>query len=117
MHELSIAQAVIDTVLQEMQQRRIAQVSKIVLRIGPWSGVMADSVQFGFEQLRKDTLLYSTDLEIIETGLQLHCRSCSQTTEVHSATFACPVCHSDHIEIKGGDELLIDFVVPTEWVL
>jgi hydrogenase nickel incorporation protein HypA/HybF len=114
MHELPIAQAVIDTVMQEMQQRHIAQVSKIVLRIGPWSGVMADAVQFSFDQLRLHTVLQTTRLEIIETGLQLLCRSCNQTTEVRSATFNCPVCQSDQIEVQGGDELLIDFVVPVE---
>jgi hydrogenase nickel incorporation protein HypA/HybF len=114
MHELSIAQSVIDTVLQEMQLRGIPQVSKIVLRIGVWSGVMAEAVQFSFERLRLDTVLQSTALEIEEPGLQLKCRSCGKITEVRTATLECPACHSDQIEVLGGDELEIAFVVPGE---
>jgi len=114
MHEMSIAQAVIDTVLREMQHRSIPRVSKIALRIGVWSGVMADAVRFSYERLRLDTALQDTSLEIEQVGLQLYCRQCGQTTEVHSATLTCPSCQSDQIQVSGGDELDIAFFVAEE---
>ncbi len=114
MHEMSIAQAVIDTVLREMQHRGITRVSKIALRIGVWSGVMAEAVQFGYESLRLDTALQHTSLEIEQVGLQLYCRQCRQTTEVRAATLTCPSCRSDQIQVSGGDELDIAFFVAEE---
>jgi hydrogenase nickel incorporation protein HypA/HybF len=110
MHELSIAQSVIDSVLREMAVRRLPSIKKIVLRIGPWSGVMPDSVQFSFDILRTDTPLCNAQLIIQETFLQAHCRACRHDFEIKEITFACPQCESDQIEIHGGDELDIAYL-------
>jgi hydrogenase nickel incorporation protein HypA/HybF len=75
MHELSIAQSVLRSVLSEMDRRRLSSVKKIHLRIGPWSGVMADAVQFNFDVLRVDTPLRDAQLVIEEPPPQANVRS------------------------------------------
>jgi hydrogenase nickel incorporation protein HypA/HybF len=105
LHELSIAQSVIDTVLREMAARQLAPASTIVLRIGPLSGVMADAVQFGFDSLRQGTPLEKTLLVIEETTITGECQSCHQTVQLRDLQFLCPACGSQDLHLSGGDEL------------
>lgn len=105
MHELSIAQSVIDAVLREMTARKLPPASTIVLRIGPLSGVMADAVQFGFESLRQGTPLEKTQLVIEETAITGECQNCRQTFQLRDLRFLCPACGSQDLHLSGGDEL------------
>ncbi len=110
MHEMSLAQSVIDSVLREMASRNLAAIKKIVLRIGPWSGVMADALQFNYDILRADTPLSGTELVIQETGLRVRCSACAQEFAVHDFLDRCPRCQSKQIQLIGGDEMDIAYL-------
>ncbi len=107
MHELSIAQSVLRSVLSEMDRRRLSSVKKIHLRIGPWSGVMADAVQFNFDVLRVDTPLRDAQLVIEEPPPQGHCQQCGHTFPIQAMSLVCPQCGGESVRLQGGDELEI----------
>jgi hydrogenase nickel incorporation protein HypA/HybF len=109
MHETSLAQSVIDSVMREMTARHLDAVQKIVLRVGPWSGVMPEALQFNYEVLRADTPLAHTELVIQETSLHAHCTAC-QFDFIIADLNACPRCRSEQIQLNGGDELDIAFL-------
>jgi len=104
---MSIAQSVIATVLTEMDRHRLRSVQKIVLRIGPWSGVLAEAVQFNFDLLRGDTPLCHAQLVIEETAPQGHCPACERDFAIQELNLMCPHCGCEPVRIQGGDELLI----------
>ncbi|HPI71786.1 MAG TPA: hydrogenase maturation nickel metallochaperone HypA [bacterium] len=110
MHELSIAQSVIRSVLEEMERRRLSSVKKIHLRIGPWSGVMADAVQFNFTVLCVDTPLRDVRLIIEEPPPQGQCTQCSHTFPIQAMSLVCPQCGCESVRLQGGDELEIAFL-------
>jgi hydrogenase nickel incorporation protein HypA/HybF len=68
MHELGIANSVIEAVRQEAGRRPGARVTRVGLRIGELAGVDRDSLTFCFEVLVKDTELASAVLAIESTA-------------------------------------------------
>jgi hydrogenase nickel incorporation protein HypA/HybF len=64
MHELGIANSVIETVRKEMARRPRARVSKIGLRIGEFAGIDDSSLRFCFDVLVRDTEFRAASLDI-----------------------------------------------------
>ena len=110
MHELSIATSILNTVLHEMQNRNLVQVNAIVTRIGSFSTIEPDSLQFCFEAIKADTPLAKTELKIETVPLECKCRACDHEFAVESYVFTCPSCHSTQLEIVKGEELDIAYL-------
>jgi len=64
MHELGIANSVIEAVQKEMARRPGARATKIGLRIGEFAGIDDSSLRFCFDVLVRDTELRATALDI-----------------------------------------------------
>ncbi len=73
MHELTIAERVVSTVLERTEGR---QVSLVRLRIGRFSGVVPDALSFCFELATSGTPLEGAALEIEDVQGQARCRTC-----------------------------------------
>ncbi|OGC02045.1 hydrogenase maturation nickel metallochaperone HypA [candidate division KSB1 bacterium RBG_16_48_16] len=110
MHELSIAQSILDTVIREVESHKLPQVKKIVVRVGALSGVMPDALQFSFEAIIPDTALAASTLEIEQLDVQGKCQQCEKQFDVENFSFTCPDCHSTKIEVVRGYELDIAYV-------
>jgi hydrogenase nickel incorporation protein HypA/HybF len=110
MHELSIANAIVDAVLHEIQQRNLPAVQTIGIRIGALSGVVPEALQFGFEAITSDTPLASTKLKIEPVPVHGKCHGCDHDFTVDDFVFACPICSSGKIEVTGGEELDIAYL-------
>jgi hydrogenase nickel incorporation protein HypA/HybF len=110
-HELSIVQALIDQVDEEVRRSgHTGRVVRLNLIIGRLSGVHADSIRFGFEMLSPDTLLAGARLEIDEPLPDCRCAACAAITPIEELIVACPRCGSDQITIDGGQELLLQSI-------
>ena len=70
MHELSIAQAIVDTALRHAAGRKVTVVD---VRIGRLRQVVPDSLAFYFEIVARDTDVEGADLRIEHVGSQLRC--------------------------------------------
>jgi hydrogenase nickel incorporation protein HypA/HybF len=110
MHELSIAQSILDIVSRQVESDKLPAVKKIVVRVGALSGVMPDALQFSFEAIIPDTALASSVLEIEQLAIQGKCLECEKQFDVKDFFFACPDCHSTRIEVVRGYELDIAYV-------
>jgi hydrogenase nickel incorporation protein HypA/HybF len=64
MHELGIANSVIEAVQQEMARRPGTRLTKIGLRIGEFAGIDDSSLRFCFDVLVRDTELRAAALDI-----------------------------------------------------
>jgi len=56
MHEMSIAQSLLDIVLEESRKHDLASVRVVRLQIGAMAGVVPEALTFCFELLTRDTL-------------------------------------------------------------
>jgi Zn finger protein HypA/HybF involved in hydrogenase expression len=64
MHEVGIAQDLIDTVLAYAHEAAAQQVERVILRIGPHSGVDSDSIRFAFQVLAEGTIAAGAAVEL-----------------------------------------------------
>jgi hydrogenase nickel incorporation protein HypA/HybF len=110
MHELGIAEAIVDRVKQESEKRGGARVTKVGVRVGELSGVDPDALSFGFEMLVKDTPFEGLALEIDFRKRVQRCAACGRAFETDMLFGACPDCGSSDTACIAGDELDIAFI-------
>ena len=110
LHELAIADSIIETVLAEISERNYATVIAIGLRIGELTDVVPEALEFGFEAITAGTSLEKTKLVIEKTPITGSCRSCSKTFAIHDFAFVCPECGATGVDIVKGNELDIAYI-------
>ncbi|MCZ2403489.1 hydrogenase maturation nickel metallochaperone HypA [Paenarthrobacter sp. Z7-10] len=103
MHELSITQSLVDTVLGRTGKRAVKGVN---LRIGRLSGVLPDAVRFCFELVSVDTPLAGAVLRIDEPQGRIRCRSCHRDVVLPDTLLLC-TCGSADVEVTSGRELMV----------
>ena len=103
MHELAIAEGVVDTVTQRLPGARITSVH---LEIGALSGVVADSIRFCFDLATEGTGLEGATLDITEPPARCRCRSCGTEFQPDSPIVLCP-CGSPDAAVLSGEQLKI----------
>jgi len=110
MHELSIANAILDAVRDERARLNGARVIKVGVRIGALAGVDPEALGFGFEVLVKDTDLEPLTLEIESTSRRHECSDCGHVFTVVDYQVDCPDCGSADTHCIGGDELELAYL-------
>jgi hydrogenase nickel incorporation protein HypA/HybF len=103
MHELSIAQSVVDAVLDRTGGARIGSVQ---LEVGLLAGVVASALEFCFELVTDGTPLAGARLEIVQPVGHGTCRGCGEKLELTDLIVLCD-CGSADVDVTGGQELLI----------
>ena len=107
MHELSIAQNILEIVKQNVSEEELSKVRSIKLRIGEFAGIVVDSLEFCFEAVTADTTLEKAKLDIDNITVKGKCKSCDKSFNIKESIFKCPYCESLDIEMTSGAELQI----------
>ena len=106
MHELSIAQSLIDQANQCAATHGSARVLKLNLRVGRLAGVVKEALLFSFDLAAEDTACAGAELAIEEVPIRVMCPSCKVSKELDvSYCFICPDCGSPTAELLTGQEL------------
>jgi hydrogenase nickel incorporation protein HypA/HybF len=106
MHELAIAQSVVDAVGEHSGGARVARVR---LRVGALAGVVPDAIRFCFELVADGTCVEGADLVIEEVAGQGHCRTCDCAVALPDLILLCP-CGSADVQILAGRELMVESI-------
>lgn len=107
MHELSVAGAIVDTVVRAAEGR---PVSAVTLRIGHLRQVVPDSLAFYLEIVSRETICEGATFEQIAVPARLRCRGCEETWTVTAPAFRCPACAGSDVEIVAGKELEVESI-------
>ena len=108
MHELSIAQSIVDAVEARATECNAARVKGVRLRIGEANGIVTDSLTFCFEMLTSlDPTLTGAQLSIDSVPHRARCRHCAKDFSVINFVAQCPTCQEWSSEIVSGNELQI----------
>ncbi len=106
MHELSVAQHLIELACEAAEREQAARVCKLTVKIGALAAIVKESLQFSFELVAEGTLCAGAELEIIELPLVVRCTACdADQTLTDVLNFACPACYAPCSEIVSGQEL------------
>jgi hydrogenase nickel incorporation protein HypA/HybF len=107
MHELSLAQSILNIVREHIPPERIAAVRCVRVEIGRLAGVVPDSLEFCFAALVEGTALHAARLELQMTPLRLACADCHKTLESEGEAFCCPSCGGSQTNVVSGMELWV----------
>lgn len=110
MHELGIAQAILDRVSSEVQRHPRAQPVEVGVLVGDVSGVDPEALAFGFEALVKDTAWERLKLNIEYRCRRHRCPLCSREFSVGRFETVCPECGNPGTVMLAGDELDIAYI-------
>jgi hydrogenase nickel incorporation protein HypA/HybF len=108
MHEMSIAQSVLDIVLQESRNHKVDRVLSVALKVGDLSAVETESLRFCFELVCKGTVVEGARLDIERVQVTCRCRDCGSDFTVKQLIFSCPSCGGTGVEMLSGRELSVD---------
>ena len=110
MHELGIAQAILQRVAAEAKNHPKARFTKVGVRLGELSGVDPDALSFGFEMLVKQTQWEQLALEIEFCPRKQRCCVCDHEFTAEKSETACPKCGGESTLCIGGEELDVVFI-------
>ena len=107
MHELGVAEGVLDIVRAHVPPGRARDVRAVRVRIGDWSGVLADSLEFCFGAIVAGTPFASAALDLERVPALGRCSTCGHEFELDRPGAGCPMCLSALVSMSGGRELQV----------
>ena len=116
MHEITIAQSLIDAILAEAAKQNAKPVAAKI-SCGTFDAINDEALCFAFEAVSKDTPCEGVKLDIVHKPMEGQCKNCSRTFTIDQTSIKCPGCGSEDFELLSAASLLleeIEFQTETE---
>lgn len=114
MHELSIAQSILDIVAQELEKNNLKTVLRVKIKHGWLTNIVPEALDMGFQALTAGTPLETAVFELEAVPTRYRCTACGHefSPESQGRLFVpCPACGEEFgHEVLAGKELYIDFI-------
>ncbi len=107
MHELSLAQSIVDLVAECARREGIARVSRVVVEIGVAAPVDPGSLQFCFPIAANETVAAGAQLDIDRIALRAECEACQTEYAPDNLAASCPVCGGFARAVLAGREMRV----------
>ncbi|BDZ67989.1 hydrogenase maturation nickel metallochaperone HypA [Methanobacterium ferruginis] len=111
MHELSMAEAIVETVLDVAKKNDAQEIVEVTIEVGKLTMLNPEQVRFLLGVLAEDTLLEDAEIIIEEVPVEIKCRNCEFTglantdgSDHYLAIVLCPKCDERNVEILKGRE-------------
>lgn len=107
MHELSLAENVLQIIEETARSQHFRRVRSVTLEIGQLAAVEPEALRFAFDSVMRGTLADGAQLEMIETPGGGRCTECGATVVMPAPYSLCPDCGSPRIQIVVGDRMRV----------
>jgi len=107
MHEMSLAEGVLQLIEDAAHHQEFAKVTKVWLEIGQLSGVEIEAMKFCFDAVTRDSIADGARLEIITAPGTGWCLECSTTVSMTEVYGECPQCGGYQVQVTGGTEMRV----------
>jgi hydrogenase nickel incorporation protein HypA/HybF len=102
MHEMSLAESVLDLVEHRARREGCRRIKTVRLEIGKLSGVEPESMRFCFDAVVGGTLAEGAELDIVEEDGLAWCFDCGRLTPLAVRGDPCPGCGGFHLRLDEG---------------
>ena len=110
MHEISIAESIVRIAEAKAREQNALSIQVIKLRLGTFTTIVPDALQFAFEIARQRTLSRDALLDIEIVPMVVRCVVCKASTQpVGGICLICEQCGFP-LEIVSGEELQIEYI-------
>ncbi|MGA7178396.1 MAG: hydrogenase maturation nickel metallochaperone HypA [Thiobacillaceae bacterium] len=107
MHEFSVCIALMQQVERIAQEHEAGRVDRIVLQVGPLSGVEAALLEHAWPLASAGTLAEAAELVIERAPVKVECTQCGRVSEVAPNRLLCASCGDFRTHLVSGNELLL----------
>ena len=107
MHELAVCQGLMGQIEQIARRENAERITRILLSIGPLSGVEATLLRDAFPIAAAGSLAEDADLVIAEQAVRVKCLSCGVESEASANRLLCAACGDYRTRLISGDEMLL----------
>jgi len=109
MHEATVAQSLLTTILAEAAKQNARPVSAQI-SCGVLNPVNDEVLTFAFEAMAQGTACHGMKLNIEHKPISGRCRTCGQTFDVDFRNPICPSCGSGDFELLPDAPLLLESI-------
>jgi|HubBroStandDraft_2_1064218.scaffolds.fasta_scaffold736652_2 hydrogenase nickel incorporation protein HypA/HybF len=110
MHEMGIANSILEAVRSEAGRFPGSRPIKVGVRLGELAAIDPESLRFCLDALILETDLEGLSIEMEWIERRHRCRGCRREFVVRDYNFECPGCRGLNSECIAGDELELAFV-------
>jgi len=115
MHEISIARAIIESVLDAAKKNNAKKVTEVYIEIGELTALNPDQLKFIFETITQGTAAQGAFFNISIIKPSIRCKKCSYDgsleffEKLHSfiPVIKCPQCDETDVDIIAGRECCV----------
>lgn len=107
MHEMSLAEGVIQIIEDAAREQGFSKVGTVFLEIGKLSSVEPEAMRFCFEAVSRGTVADGAKLEIFEPPGRGQCLSCGETVDIAAVFDPCPLCGGYPVHPTEGTEMRV----------
>jgi hydrogenase nickel incorporation protein HypA/HybF len=105
MHELSIAEAIVDVAVRHARGRRVTRVE---VRVGALRQVVPDALTFAFGLVAQGTELGGAELQLRHVAAAGRCRMCGAESVMQDFPLRCGRCGGLEMHVLAGEELQVE---------
>ena len=107
MHEVSLAEGVIDVVERAAEGAHATAVSEVRVAVGELSNVEIEALAFAFESVKKGTVANNAKLVINRPEGRAWFMTCQKDVPYHRFGDACPICGGYQVVVSGGRDMRV----------
>lgn len=111
MHELSIAEGILEIVERTARANDVKRVKTVRVSIGELAGVDVPSLEFAWESVRKGGPAAGARLEIERPEGRAWCLDCEDTVPLKRYGDPCPKCGGYKLAATGGTDMRVVDIV------
>ena len=107
MHELSIAQSIVELADEVALNEQAESIKSINIEVGALSGVILNALEFAMEMTIKNTRLENATINYLLINGKANCSDCNLQFETNDLLAFCPNCKRANFKIIDGKQLRI----------
>ena len=107
MHEMSLAEGVLQILEDASRTQDFRRVKTVWLEIGRLSSVEPEAMRFCFDAVTRGSLADGARLEIVDVPGSGRCLACGAQVEIAAIYDPCPRCGDYPVQPTGGTEMRV----------
>ena len=118
MHELSMAQGIINAVIETAESNNATEVNEVTIEIGRLAMINPEQLTFILGILVENTIIEDAEIKIEEIPVEIDCHDCEfhgnailDDKDHYAPLVKCPECDSLKVEILNGRDIVVKNIV------
>jgi len=110
MHELSVCLSLLREVERIARENKAGRVTRIVVTVGPLSGVEPDLLRNAYPLAVAGTIAEDAEFQVDVSGIVVQCSQCGAESPAKPNRLVCGDCGDYRTALLSGDEMILQSV-------